>query len=108
MFIKVLAIKTRELNSVQSDCSARSCQMENKHAQELTAEREKALQVIDLIIKMVSQSLFTNCAFIFIGFLWFLLPQDGHWEPAEVWERKARDWTKSPHTGNETLHVKLD
>ena len=46
MFIKVLAIKTRELNSVQSDSSARSCQMENKHAQELTAEREKALQVL--------------------------------------------------------------
>ena len=46
MFIKVLAIKTKELNSVQSDCSARSCQMENKHAQELTTEREKALQVL--------------------------------------------------------------
>ena len=43
---QVLAIKTRELNSVQSDCSARSNQLENKHAQELTAEREKALQVL--------------------------------------------------------------
>ncbi|XP_073227377.1 spindle assembly abnormal protein 6 homolog [Porites lutea] len=43
---EVLAIKTKELNSVQSDCSARSCQMENKHAQELTTEREKALQMV--------------------------------------------------------------
>lgn len=43
---QVLAIKTRELNSVQSDCSARSNQLENKHAQELTAEREKSLQVL--------------------------------------------------------------
>ncbi|KAK2556738.1 Spindle assembly abnormal protein 6-like protein [Acropora cervicornis] len=42
---EVLAIKTRELNSVQSDCSARSNQLENKHAQELTAEREKSLQL---------------------------------------------------------------
>lgn len=43
--LQVLAIKTRELSSVQSDCSARSSQLENKHAQELAAEREKALQV---------------------------------------------------------------
>ena len=43
--MQVLAIKTRELSSVQSDCSARSSQLENKHAQELAAEREKALQV---------------------------------------------------------------
>ena len=43
--LKVLAIKTRELNSVQSDCSVKSSQLENKHAQELTAEREKSLQV---------------------------------------------------------------
>ena len=42
---QVLAIKTRELSSVQSDCSAKSSQLENKHAQELAAEREKALQV---------------------------------------------------------------
>ena len=41
----MLAIKTRELSSVQSDCSAKSSHLENKHAQELTAEREKALQV---------------------------------------------------------------
>lgn len=46
VYFQVLAIKTRELNSVQSDCSARSNQLENKHAQELTAEREKALQVL--------------------------------------------------------------
>ena len=45
---KVLAIKTRELNSVQSDCSAKSSQLENKHVQELTAEREKALQVFHI------------------------------------------------------------
>jgi len=43
---EVLAIKTRELSSVQSDCSAKSSQLENKHAQELTAEREKALQMV--------------------------------------------------------------
>ena len=43
--LQVLAIKTRELSSVQSDCSAKSSQLENKHAQELAAEREKALQV---------------------------------------------------------------
>lgn len=42
---EVLAIKTRELNSLQSDCSAKSNQLENKHAQELTAEKEKALQL---------------------------------------------------------------
>ena len=43
--MQVLAIKTRELSSVQSDCSAKSSHLENKHAQELAAEREKALQV---------------------------------------------------------------
>lgn len=43
--LQVLAIKTRELSSVQSECSTRSSQLENKHAQELAAEREKALQV---------------------------------------------------------------
>jgi len=43
---EVLAIKTRELNSVQSDCSVKSSQLENKHAQELTAEREKSLQMV--------------------------------------------------------------
>ncbi|XP_027046771.1 spindle assembly abnormal protein 6 homolog [Pocillopora damicornis] len=42
---EVLAIKTRELSSVQSECSTRSSQLENKHAQELAAEREKALQL---------------------------------------------------------------
>lgn len=42
---EVLAIKTRELSSVQSDCSAKSSHLENKHAQELAAEREKALQL---------------------------------------------------------------
>ena len=45
LILQVLAIKTRELSSVQSDCSAKSSHLENKHAQELTAEREKALQV---------------------------------------------------------------
>lgn len=44
--LQVLAIKTRELSSVQSDCSAKSSQLENKHAQELAAEREKALQMV--------------------------------------------------------------
>ena len=50
---KVLAIKTRELNSLQSDCSAKSNQLENKHAQELTAEKEKALQVSFLIMSIL-------------------------------------------------------